>query len=44
VPIQIARDEWRAFLEDGDEITLRAWCEKDGAARIGFGSAQGRLI
>jgi fumarylacetoacetase len=43
-PIQIGADEFRTFLEDGDLVVLRAWCEKRGAARIGFGSAQGRLL
>ena len=43
-PIQIAQDESRTFLEDGDEVIFRGWCEKPGAARIGFGSAQGRMI
>jgi fumarylacetoacetase len=43
-PIQISRDEHRAFLEDGDSIIFRAWCERSGAARIGFGSAQGRVL
>jgi fumarylacetoacetase len=42
--IQIGADESRTFLEDGDLIVLRAWCEKSGAARVGFGSAQGRLL
>ncbi len=35
--------EPRSFLEDGDEITLRGWCEKHGARRIGFGTARGRI-
>ncbi len=43
-PIQIGADEFRTFLEDGDLVVLRAWCEKPGAVRIGFGSAQGRLL
>lgn len=43
-PIQIGANEFRTFLEDGDLVLLRAWCEKSGAARIGFGSAQGRLV
>jgi fumarylacetoacetase len=43
-PIQIGANESRTFLEDGDLVVLRAWCEKSGAARIGFGSAQGRLL
>lgn len=43
-PIQIARDEYRTFLEDGDTVILRGWCESPGAARIGFGEAQGRVF
>jgi len=43
-PIQIGRDEQRTFLEDGDSIIFRGWCEKPGAVRIGFGSAQGRVL
>ncbi len=42
-PIQID-GETRTFLEDGDSITLRAWCEGPHAARIGFGEAQGRIL
>jgi fumarylacetoacetase len=43
-PIQIGVNEFRTFMEDGDLVVLRAWCEKSGVARIGFGSAQGRLL
>jgi fumarylacetoacetase len=42
-PIAIG-DEQRTFLEDGDEVILRAWCERAGAARIGFGEACGRVL
>ncbi len=42
-PIALPDGERRAFLEDGDEITLRGWCEKSGARRIGFGAARGRI-
>lgn len=35
--------EKRTFLEDGDEVTLRGWCERAGARRIGFGTARGRI-
>ncbi len=42
-PIQLASGEARSFLEDGDEITLRAWCEGDGPVRIGFGECVGRV-
>jgi fumarylacetoacetase len=42
--IQIAQDERRSFLQDGDSIILRAWCESPRAARIGFGEAQGYVL
>ena len=43
-PIQLPSGETRSFLEDGDEIVLRAWCEGDGAIRIGFGECVGRVV
>lgn len=42
-PIALPDGESRTFLEDGDEVTLRGWCEKAGARRIGFGAARGRI-
>jgi fumarylacetoacetase len=42
--IQIGREESRTFLEDGDSIIFRGWCEKPGTARIGFGTAQGSVL
>jgi fumarylacetoacetase len=43
-PIQIGRGEQRTFLEDGDSVIFRGWCERPGAVRIGFGDAQGRVL
>ncbi len=43
-PLQLPTGETRSFLEDGDEITLRAWCEAEGAVRIGFGDCVGRIV
>jgi len=43
-PIELPNGETRSFLEDGDEVTLKAWCERDGAARIGFGECVGRVV
>ena len=43
-PVQLPTGESRSFLEDGDEITLRAWCEGKGAARIGLGECVGRVV
>ena len=35
-PIALPSGETRSFLEDGDENTLNAWCEREGAVRIGW--------
>jgi fumarylacetoacetase len=34
----------RTFLEDGDAVILRGWCERPGAARIGFGECKGQVL
>ena len=39
-----ATGETRTFLEDGDTVVLRGWCEKPGAARIGFGECRGEVL
>ena len=43
-PIELPTGETRSFLEDGDEVTLKAWCEGKGAVRIGFGECVGRIV
>ena len=43
-PITLPSGETRSFLEDGDEVILRAWCEADGVVRIGFGECVGRVV
>jgi len=43
-PIEIAPAEQRTFLQDGDTVIFRAWCEKAGTARIGFGEVRGRVL
>jgi fumarylacetoacetase len=40
-PLELPSGEKRTFLEEGDEVIMRAWCEKPGAARIGFGECRG---
>jgi fumarylacetoacetase len=42
-PVDLPNGETRSFLEDGDEVTLRAWCEAEGAVRIGIGECVGRV-
>jgi fumarylacetoacetase len=43
VPIALPNGEKRTFLEDGDTLTLKAYCEAPGAARIGLGSVSGTI-
>jgi fumarylacetoacetase len=40
-PIALPNGETRKFLEDGDEVILRAYCEREGVPRIGFGECRG---
>jgi len=43
-PVELASGEVRKFLEDGDEIILRARARKDGVASIGFGECRGKVV
>jgi fumarylacetoacetase len=44
-PVKLAATgEQRAFLQDGDTVILRGWCEKAGRARIGFGECRGTVL
>ncbi len=43
-PITLPNGEQRTFLEDGDTVTFRGWCEAPGAARIGFGECVGTIL
>jgi fumarylacetoacetase len=43
-PILLPSGELRTFLEDGDEVHMRAYCERSGAVRIGFGECSGTLV
>jgi len=36
-PITLPTGEQRTFLEDGDALTLRGYCAREGAVRIGLG-------
>jgi fumarylacetoacetase len=40
-PVQLPTGETRSFLEDGDELILRARCERDGYVGIGLGECRG---
>jgi fumarylacetoacetase len=43
-PLTLPGGEMRRFLDDGDEVVLRGWCERDGARRIGFGECVGVVV
>jgi fumarylacetoacetase len=43
-PITLPNGESRTFLDDGDAVVIRGWCEKPGAARIGFGECWGTIL
>jgi len=40
-PLLLSSGEERRFLDDGDEVILRAYCEREGFRRIGFGECRG---
>jgi len=40
-PIHLPTGEVRKFLDDGDEVILRGYCQRQGFTRIGFGECRG---
>lgn len=42
-PVKLSDGSERKFVQDGDTIILRGWCEKNGV-RIGFGEAAGKIL
>lgn len=42
-PLALKSGGTRAFIEDGDELTLAGWCQGDGY-RVGFGACVGRIL
>ncbi len=43
-PLHLPGGEERTFLQDGDELILTAYCERQGYARIGLGSCRGVIL
>ena len=39
-PVTLSTGEKRSYVEDGDAIILRGYCQKPGFARIGFGESR----
>ena len=42
--VQLSSGEQRTFLQDGDSIVLKAFCQRDGFRRIGFGECRGTVL
>ncbi|MDM0014061.1 fumarylacetoacetase [Variovorax sp. J22P168] len=43
-PISLPNGEQRTFLEDGDTLVMRGWCERAGSVRIGLGEVSGTVL
>ncbi|MHB9842102.1 fumarylacetoacetase [Paraburkholderia terrae] len=43
-PIRLSNGETRTWLEDGDTVILRGYCERDGSRRIGLGECRGTVL
>jgi fumarylacetoacetase len=43
-PVTLPGGETRSFLHDADTLTLRAFCQREGARRIGFGECRGTVL
>jgi len=43
-PLTLPSGETRSFVDDGDEIILRGYCEREGYRRIGFGECRARVL
>ena len=43
-PLALSNGEVRSFLEDGDTVILRGYCQRAGFRRIGFGECRGTVL
>ena len=42
-PIELDNGITRTFLEDGDQLVMRGWCQGEGY-RVGFGEVEGTIL
>ena len=42
-PVELRGGVKRSFLEDGDSLAMRGWCQGDGY-RVGFGEVEGTIL
>lgn len=43
-PLKLPTGETRTFLEDGDQVIFRGYCQSPGLPRIGLGTCTGKII
>lgn len=43
-PLTLPDGSSRTFLEDGDTVVMRGWCQAPGRPRIGFGEVRGTIV
>jgi fumarylacetoacetase len=43
-PLTLGDNTERRFLQDGDEVVIKGYCEREGRPRIGFGSCSGVVL
>jgi fumarylacetoacetase len=43
-PLKLPTGETRTFLDGGDQVTFRAYAQKSGSPRIGFGECSGLIV
>ncbi|HLY42981.1 MAG TPA: fumarylacetoacetase [Terracidiphilus sp.] len=43
-PVKLPNGESRSFLEDGDELTLRGFCRREGFPRVSLGECRGVVL
>ncbi len=43
-PLTLSNGETRTWLEDGDTVILRGYCQREGFRRIGFGECRGTVL
>lgn len=42
--VELPTGEKRIFLQDGDEVILRGFCDREGYRRIGLGECRGKVL
>lgn len=43
-PVNLEGGETRGFVQDGDRVIFKGWCESPNARRIGFGVCSGEVL